>query len=467
MSGVPLINDLEFKLHAHERFAELRARGPIHRVRQPNGLGLYVVVDYELARIALAHPDLGKDPEIGAEALDAARITSYRGEGSGLGGNMLLTDPPDHTRLRTPVARAFTPRRVEALAPRIQQIADGLVDAIEAKAAAGGAVDLVADFTGPLPTTVICELLGVQLARQEDFRQWTATALAGGASTPREVQRAAVASLYGFLTELIAEKRREPGEDLLSALVSIREQDGDQLSELELCGTAVLLVIAGRETTVNLLGNALAALLDHPDQARLLRERPELMPGAVEEFLRYDAPVEQAPLRFARRDVELGGTVVPKGTPVMVALASAGRDPQAAADPETLDVSRTDGRHLAFGHGIHYCLGAPLARLEGVIALSTLLRRLPVLRPVLDHRELAWTPSGIMRGPLSLPVTLGDQPLRRGLHPAQMAVDAGQQRSVHRPEEEAGGALAGTSERGQVEQAGPGRHGATPRPVER
>ena len=408
MSGVPLINDLEFKLHAHERFAELRARGPIHRVQQPNGLGLHIVVDYDLARIALAHPDLGKDPQIAAEALDAARVTSYRSNSEGLGGSMLLSDPPDHTRMRGPVAKAFTPRRVDALAPRIQQIADELVDAIEAKAAAGQPVDLVADFTGPLPTTVICELLGVPLTRQDDFREWSMAATAGGSSTPSAVQRAGMASLYGYLAELIEEKRRQPGEDLLSALIAISEQDGDQLSETELRGTAALLVIAGHETTVNLLGNALAALLDHPDQAQLLRDKPELMPGAVEEFLRWDAPVEQAPLRFARRDVELGGVVVPQGTPVMVALASAGRDPQAAADPGTLDVSRTDGRHLSFGHGIHYCLGAPLARLEGVIALSTLLRRLPVLRPVLDYREITWTPSGIMHGPLSLPVTLGD-----------------------------------------------------------
>ncbi|MFC5910213.1 cytochrome P450 family protein [Streptacidiphilus monticola] len=407
-AALPLVNDLAFKREAHARFAELRERGPVHHVTQPNGLDLYLVVGYDAARTALAHPDLGKDPVIAAAKLESAGVTVYQGGGRGLGANMLMADGADHTRLRGPVAKAFTPRRIESLRPRVQQITDALLDAVEARAAAGHEVDLVAEFTAPLPVTVICELLGVPLAAQDDFRRWTQAALNGGSAVPGEEARAGAVALNGYLAELIAEKRKQPGDDLLSALVAISDADGGALSEAELLGTAVILVVAGHETTVNLLGNALAALLDRPDQARLLRERPELLPGAVEEFLRWDAPVEQSTMRFARRDVELAGAVVPAGSVVVVALAAAGRDERAAADPATLDVTRTDGRHLSFGHGIHYCLGAPLARLEGEIALGTVLRRLPGLRLRCAYGELDWTPAGIMHGPLALPAVLAE-----------------------------------------------------------
>ncbi|MEZ0066221.1 cytochrome P450 [Streptacidiphilus sp. MAP12-20] len=405
-ADAPLVNDTTFKAAAHARYAALRERGPVQRVSQPNGLHLYLVLDYELGRAALTHPDLMKDPDIARAALDAAGVTSYQGRGQGLGANMLMADPPDHARLRGPVARSFTPRRVEALRPRIQEIADELIDAIEAKAAAGEPIDLVEDFTAPLPVMVICELLGVPLDAQADFRRWTLAAVAGSSSAPSAVQREGALALNAYFAELLAAKSKEPGEDLLSALVRLNEQDEDALNDEELLGTAVILLIAGHETTVNLLGNAMAALLDHPDQAALLRERPELLPGAVEEFLRFDAPVDQTPLRFAARDVELGGVLIPKGSVVTVSLGAVGRDPATGAGEGGLDVTRTDGRHLSFGHGIHYCVGAPLARLEGVVALGTLLRRLPDLALTGDYADLAWTPSGIMHGPLALPVRI-------------------------------------------------------------
>ncbi|MBF9070140.1 cytochrome P450 family protein [Streptacidiphilus fuscans] len=407
----PLVNDETFKAASHARYAELRTHGPVQRVRQPNGLDLFLVLDHDLARTALMHPDLRKDPEIARAALDAAGVTSYQGRGQGLGANMLMADPPDHARLRGPVARTFTPRRVEALRPRVQEITDALIDAIEAKAAAGEPIDLVEDFTAPLPVMVICELLGVPLDHQDDFRRWTLAAVAGSSSMPSPAQREGAEALNRYFAELLAEKSKDPsGEDLLCALIRLSREEEGALSDEELLGTAVILLVAGHETTVNLLGNATAALLDQPEQAALLRESPELLPGAVEEFLRFDAPVEQTPLRFAAQDVELGGVVIPQGTPVVVSLAAVGRDPQTGSDTaaalDRLDVTRTDVKHLSFGHGIHYCVGAPLARLEAVVALGTLLRRLPQLAPAVPYTELRWTERGIMHGPIALPASL-------------------------------------------------------------
>ncbi|WP_063795999.1 cytochrome P450 family protein [Streptacidiphilus griseoplanus] len=401
-SQPPLVGTPEFKADAHARYAELRKAGPVHRVRFPGGLEGWLVVGHDAAREALHHPALGKDTTPAAAALEAAGYLANR-PGVGLGGNMLTADPPEHTRLRRLVAGAFTPRRSEALAPRIEQITAGLIDAIAPR----GEADLVESFTAPLPMTVISELLGVPEEHRSDFRTWSQQALGNPPSADRE---AAAAALNRFLTGLLAAKRAEPGDDLLSALVAVRDEDDGRLSDTELLGTAVLLVVAGHETTVNLLGNAVLALLRHPGQARLLRERPELLPGAVEEFLRYDAPVELTPQRFAASDVRLGGQLIRRGDIVQIALTSVGRDADGAGTapgtpgPDELDVTRTGVRHLSFGHGIHYCLGAPLARLEAVIALGALLRRLPGLELAVPYEQLAWTPGGIMRGPTALPV---------------------------------------------------------------
>jgi cytochrome P450 len=406
--SVPLINDAAFKAETHDRYATLRARGKIQRVRQPSGLDLYLVLDYRLARVALTHPDLLKDPETGRKALDAAGVLAYQGRGQGFGSHMLMSDPPDHARLRGPVARAFTPQRAEALRPRIRQLADELIDAIQAKAAAGEAIDLVEHFTAPLPVMVICELLGVPPGARHDLRRWTLAALAGGAATPSPAQRQGRLALNAYFSELIAAKQAatDHGDDLLSELIRLYREDGNALNDEELLGTAVILLIAGHETTVNLLGNAIAALLDHPRQAQLLRARPELLPGAVEEFLRFDAPVDQTPLRFAARDLELDGVLIPQGSALSVSLAAVGRDPATSSGEGTLDVTRKDGRHLSFGHGIHYCVGAPLARIESTVALDTLLRRLPGLRLVGTYQDLTWTQSGMMHGPLKLPVRI-------------------------------------------------------------
>ena len=385
----------EFKADAPARYAELRELGPVHRSRFSNGIEGWLVVGHDAAQEALVHPALIKDATPSLEVLEAAGYTNHR-TGVGLGGNMLVADPPDHTRLRKLVAGAFSPGRTRRLGPRVQEIADSLVDAIAGK----GSADLVEEFTEPLPVAVISELLGVPEEDRADFRVWSSRML--GAPSP--LQREAGVNLNRYLGELVEAKRRSPDDALLSALVAVSDKDDGRLSEVELVGTAALLVVAGHETTVNLLGNALVALLRAPEQAELLRKRPSLVHGAVEEFLRFDSSVEHATPRYVNEDLVIAGTAMRRGDVVMVALSSASRDVPVEGDPGVLDVAREGVRHLSFGYGIHYCLGAPLARLEAVVALETLLRRIPDLRAAGSLDELEWVPSGIMRGPLALPV---------------------------------------------------------------
>ncbi|MFD7282879.1 cytochrome P450 [Streptomyces sp. NPDC059862] len=395
--GELVIMDPEFKADAHRQYARLRAEGPIHPAQFFPGITGWVVVDYDLAREALTHPALLKDPQPAVEMLEAAGFLGHK-RGTGFGGQMLEADPPEHTRLRRLVSGAFSPKRSAELEPRITRIANELIDAMPPS----GELDLVEAFTAPLPVAVIAELLGIPEAHHQDFRRWTT--LAFQVSHPEYA--AAVASLHAFLRELVEDKRRTPGDDLMSALVAARDEDDGRLSQEELAGTAALLVIAGHETTVNLLGNAVLALLRHPDQLRLLRDDPGLLPNAVEEFLRYDTSVERTTNRYAAEDLELGGVRIPRGGIVTVALASAGRDAPLpdGGDPDTLDITRSAVRHLSFGHGIHHCLGAPLARLEVRVALHTLLTRVPHLELAVPADSLAWFPSGMVRGVLSLPV---------------------------------------------------------------
>ncbi|MBD0694617.1 cytochrome P450 family protein [Streptomyces sp. CBMA123] len=392
-----VVLDAAFKADAPARYARLRDLGPIHPAEFPPGLAGWVVVGHDLARRALTHPALLKDATPAADALDAAGFVLHR-PSVGLGAQMMEADPPEHTRLRRLAAAAFTPRRTAELAPRIEQIAHGLIDAMPPS----GALDLVEAFNAPLPATVIAELLGVPAEHHRDFRRWSSQALRP--ASPEH--RPALAALHGLLAELVADKRRRPQDDLLSALVAVRDGEAGRLTEEELVGTALMLVVAGHESTVNLLGNAELALLRHPDQLELLRERPELLPAAVEEFLRHDSPVERSTNRYAAVDLELGGVAIPRGGLVVVALGSAGHDAaqRGSGDPAALDVGRPDARHLAFGHGIHHCLGAPLARLEAAVALRVLLARVPELELAVPVESLAWIDSGIIRGVLSLPV---------------------------------------------------------------
>ncbi|MFI6037339.1 cytochrome P450 [Streptomyces sp. NPDC051315] len=379
-----------FRRDPHAVYARLRERGPVHRVHPPGSDATYatwLVVGYEEARAALADPRLVKDGErIGAAFLDEQVI----------GKHMLVTDPPQHTRLRGLVSRAFTMRRVEELRPRVRRITDDLLDAMLPH----GRADLVESFAYPLPITVICELLGVPEMDRAAFREMSTEVVA---PTSEESGYEAFVRLGAYLTELIEDKRcAGPGGDLLSDLIRTTAEDGDRLSPEELRGMAFLLLIAGHETTVNLITNAVHALLTHPDQLAALRADPDLVDGVIEETLRWEGPVENATYRFAVEPLEIGGVAIEKGDPVLIGLASADRDALRYDDPDDYDVRRDPRGHLAFGHGIHYCLGAPLARLEARTALRSLLERAPAL--ALDGPPGEWLPGMLIRGVRSLPV---------------------------------------------------------------
>jgi cytochrome P450 len=322
------------------------------------------------------------------------------GYDSPLNAHMLHSDPPDHTRLRKLVNKAFAVRAVAHLRPRIERIAEELLDGIEA-AAAHGAVDLIESYALPLPMRVIGELLGVPAEYREQFRVGVERILT---TVDPAGARATMEMLADLLTRLIAGKRAAPGEDLLSALVQVSE-DGDRLSEQELLATTYLLILAGYETTVNLIGNSFLALLRNPVQLRALRAAPDQLPEAVEEFLRFDSPLNLATLRFSTTEVRIGDVTVPAGEFVMISLLAANHDSARFDHPDQLDIGRASNPHLAFGHGIHYCVGAPLARLEGEIALGRLLARFGSVRLV-DPDALRYRNSTLMRGLQALPVRL-------------------------------------------------------------
>ncbi|MEV4164849.1 cytochrome P450 family protein [Nonomuraea dietziae] len=384
----------EFGTDPYAVYAGLRAEGPVHAIDFPPGASAFVVVDHEHARPALNDPRLSKNLSNGPEWFREA----ISQENPVLGDNMLMSDPPDHTRLRRVVSKAFTPRRIERLRPRVQAITDELIDAFE-----GDTVELIDAFAFPLPIIVICELLGVPDRDRADFRRWS-----GALVTPavnEELARSrdeASDALRAYFTRLIAERRAAPTDDLVSVLVT-----SDELSEREVLSTLALLLIAGHETTVNLIGNGMLALLRNPDQLDLLRAKPELLPNAIEEFLRYDAPVERATFRIALEDMEIAGTPIPKGSFVHISIGAAGRDPKAFDRAESLDVAREDNRHVGFGHGLHFCLGAPLARMEGQIAFGSLLARLGDIRLACPEEQLSWRFSGsILRSLAALPITI-------------------------------------------------------------
>ncbi|MFJ6694883.1 cytochrome P450 [Streptomyces sp. NPDC091272] len=382
----------DFTADPYPYYERLRASGPVHRVRTKDVDEMWMVVGYEEARQALADPRLSKDWRV-SDLWDKEAAHAVN-------SNMLEADPPHHTRLRKLVVREFTARRVEAMRPRVQQITDDLINSMTDKGSSSA--DLVDALAFPLPMTVICELLGVPDLDRDRFRVWSNEVVA---PTGTEESAAAIEEMGGYLAELIEEKRRSPGEDLLSALIRTRDEGGDQLSPDELMGMAFLLLVAGHETTVNLISNGVRALLSHPEQLAALRaDFDGLIDGAIEEMLRYDGPVETSTFRFAREPVELGGVTIPAGRLVLVALASGDRDPARFPEPDRFDIRRSAQGHLAFGHGIHFCLGAPLARLEGRIAVRTLLERCPDLALDPDGAPWEWAPGLLIRGVRKLPV---------------------------------------------------------------
>ena len=387
--------DPEFVADPYPMYHRLRAEDPVHH----SPLGFWVLTRYPDVMAMLRDPRLIKEP---IAAFVAARFGMAVPPGLGL--SMLDRDPPDHTRLRGLVSKAFTPRALEKLRPGIQQIVDGLLD----EAAGRGSMDLIEEFAYPLPVRVICEMLGVPVQDHERFKAWGLDIARGldAIMLPPDspVGQRSVSgrrALAEYFRGLIAERRAAPREDMLSALIAA-EEAGDKLNEEELLATCILLLVAGHETTVNLIGNGTLALLRHPDQLRKLRESPGLIGTAVEELLRFDGPVQRT-ARIPSEDITIGGQTIGKGEMVMPFLGAADRDPTQFPDPDRLDISRTDNRHIAFGMGIHFCLGAPLARMEGQIAINTLLARLPKLALATDRPQ--FRQSLTLRGLQALPVT--------------------------------------------------------------
>jgi cytochrome P450 len=382
----------------YEVYAGLRERGPVHPIDFPPGSDAFVVVDHEHGRAALSDPRLSK--QMGESAPAWLRKGGVRGNPL-FASNMLTCDPPDHTRLRRLLAKAFTSRRVEELRPRVTQVTQELLAAFQGRSEA----ELIGEFAFPLPIIVICELMGIPAEDRDDFRVWSGVLVTPAIEEDqRRAREETIDATFAYFTKLIERRRADPREDLISALVTARDQEG-LLSTDELLSTLVLMLVAGHETTVNLIGNGMLALLRHPAQLALLRERPDLLPGAVEEFLRYDAPVQRGTFRIAVEDMEIAGTPIPRGAFVHVCIGATGRDPAVFEDPDRLDITREDSRHVAFGHGIHFCLGAPLARMEGRIAFGALLSAMPGVRLAVPVEELRWRLNGsVVRGLAELPV---------------------------------------------------------------
>lgn len=411
--GMPQLFGWESAADPYPAYAWLREHAPVYRAELPSGVQAWLVTRYGDARQALADPRLSKDPGHHSErAAHGKGKVGIPGERSAnLMTHLLNIDPPDHTRLRRLVSKAFTPRRVAAFEPRVRELADGLIDDMLAgrHGAGGGQADLIHEFAFPLPIYAICDLLGVPAEDQSDFRDWAGMMLRHGGA-PRGGVGRAVKKMRGYLAELIHRKREHPGDDLISGLIRASDH-GEHLTGNEAAAMAFILLFAGFETTVNLIGNGTYALLRNPAQrARLqdavAREDTALLATAVEELLRYDGPVELATWRFATQPVQLGGQRIAAGEPVLVVLAAADRDPDRFEAPDVLDLGRSDNPHLGYGHGIHYCLGAPLARLEGQIALGTLFRRIPDLQLATEPETLRWRGGLIMRGLRTLPVTI-------------------------------------------------------------
>ncbi|UUO03455.1 cytochrome P450 [Mycolicibacterium novocastrense] len=385
----------EFVDDPHSVYRQLREGGPVHQVTMWNGLRAWMITGYDEARALLSDPRLAKDGVTAAALYPTGTATAI---GSVLGNNMLFKDPPDHTRLRRFITAAFTAHTVQRLRPAIWQITGELLDAIEP----GLQTDLMQALAQPLPVRVIGELLGVPAAERELFRSLVVPIFT---STDASEIRPAQRGLTALLTDVIAAKRSQPGDDVLSDLIR-RRDDGDQLSEEELLGTAFLLIIAGFDTTVNLIGNGTLELLRHPDQLAALRADRALLPGAIEEILRFESPLNTATVRFTAAPVTIRDIEIPAGELVLIALLSANRDEQQFPDADRFDITRNDNRHIAFGRGIHHCLGAPLARMEAEIAFDRLLSRFGDIRLASDE-PLTYRPSTLMRGLHALPVVLG------------------------------------------------------------
>lgn len=394
----PVVLGSDFLRDPHAVYARLRELGAVHHVIMPTGLKVWLVTDYEPGRALLLDPRLSKNMVDAGHLFERHQtdMSRQRDYAHVTQRSMVNTDPPDHTRLRGLVSKAFTMRQVTRLRPRIEQIADELLDSLTGRAE----FDLVAEFSTPLVSTVISELLGVPEGDRAEFRE-RSLVLAVDAS--REVVTEASDALLALVDELVAAKRADLGDDLISSLI-LAADDSDRLTHAELVSIIILLFVGGFDTTVNLIGNGTLALLRNPDQLAALRADPSLLPGAVDEFLRFDGSAKVSHFRRTTEPVPVGDVTVPAGEFVFVGLAAANRDAARFAEPDRLDVTRAASGHLAFGHGLHHCVGAPLARAEAEIAFGRLLAHFPSLELAVDPDELEWRHSMLHRGVRALPV---------------------------------------------------------------
>lgn len=374
-------------------FAHLREHEPFRRVQLPHGDEAVLITRYHDVRAVLADPRFSR----------AATVTSdaprFHAESQSVPGSLMDLDPPEHTRLRKPAARALTVRQVERLRPRAQEVAGELLD----RFARGD--DLVEGFALPLPCIVLCELLGIPYTDRAEFGRWLLSYTSTTALTGAH-RRDGANKIRGYLASLITSRRAEPSDDLVSSLIEAQDAD-DRLTDREVVDLLTVLLAAGFDTTAAHITNSVLSLLQRPGQWQLLTEHHDLVPGAVEELLRH-VPLpstETALPRYATEDVVLSGGTVRRGQPVLAARSAANRDQEIFTDPERLDITRTPGKHLAFGHGPHYCTGAALARMNLQVALCGLVERHPGLRLAVPEDQLQWKTGSLMRGPLALPVT--------------------------------------------------------------
>lgn len=404
MTVTPHVNIVspQFKANPFPFLAGLRNSQPVYRTALPDKTPVWLIARYEDVAALLKDERFVKNRRTAMTAGQLRKMPWVPPMFRPLERNMLDLDPPDHTRLRALVHKAFTPSLIGQMRDRIQTLADELLEGVANK----GEMDLINDYALPLPMTIITEILGVPTSDRDKFHKWSkaVVSLTSPKATLRVIPN--VWMFIRYLRRFFKERRRDPRDDLASALIQA-EEAGDKLSEDELLAMVFLLLIAGHETTVNLIGNGMLALLERPDQMEKLLRNPEMIKTAVEELLRYSAPVFMSTERYAREDLNIQGVSIPRGGMTLGVIGSANRDETVFEDADALDITREPNKHLSFGQGIHFCLGAPLARLEGQIAINTLLRRMPDLHLSVATESLRWRPSIFLRGLESLPTTFG------------------------------------------------------------
>jgi cytochrome P450 PksS len=396
-----------FKATAYPFYARLRAEAPVYQVTVQGRQTAWLITRYDDVAAVLKDERLAKDKLNALTPCQIARQPWLPAFFRPLTRSVVAVDPPHHTRLRALVLKAFTPRLIEQMRPRMEELTNTFLDAVQDK----GCMDLIRDYALPLPTTIVADMLGIPAEDHPRIHRWANALLESGPFLSGWRLLRVIPPVWQIMSYLrghIRMRRARPRDDLLGALAQA-EEAGEKLSEDEVVGMALLLVVAGYETTVNLIGKGMLALLENPEQMARLRDEALIRP-AIEELLRYYSPTEVATERYAREDIRIGGVTIPQGSLVYAVLDSANRDERQFPNPDTLDLSREPNRHLTFGHGIHFCLGAPLSRLEGQIAIRTLLRRMPDLRLSVPRNALRWRPGQMLRGLEALPLTFARRP---------------------------------------------------------